>query len=254
MSELIKILRKNHEKKSGGLIVYDKINKEVICEISYEGKIKYICNDEKSEKKAFMTPNENYILIPHIPLNKSRYIIFGSGESGMGKSSLTYIFIQQTYQHITKRIFFISGTDIKEDENLKKLKYIKQIKGDKISEINIERDLKDSLIVFDDIDNYDFHDEAIHLMNKIYECGRKFKINIIYLSHITTKANESKIYNEVDIYITNKAKNNRMFETYLNLSKDVVNEIDKYLITDPFVIYNKVYDCVMTDKKIYKLN
>jgi hypothetical protein len=55
------------------------------------------------------------------------------------------------------------------------------------------------------------------------------------------------------MYITNKAKNNRMFEYHLGLSKETIDEMDNYLKTDPFVCYNKIYNTIVTDKKIYKV-
>jgi len=171
----------------------------------------------------------------------------------MGKSSLTSLMIKQTHKNITKKIFYICGTDISADRNIAPLKYIEFIQGDLLKEIDVERDLTDSLIVFDDIDSWEYHKDAIRILNKAYEVGRKFGINIIYISHNTTKATESKIYDEVNMYITNKALNNRMFERYLMLSQKTINEIDEALKDDVFVCYNKTFNTVYTDKKIWKL-
>lgn len=255
MSDIIQMLRKNHKKKAGGLDISNKIDKNVIAQVAKitNGKNKYIVNSNNSQNKGFQIPSNEYAVLPHIPLSLERYIIFLSGESGMGKSSLASLFIKQTIQHITKKIFYVAGTDISHDMNLSKIKEIEQIPGDLIKDIEVEKDLNNSLIVFDDIDNCDFHKDAIKLLNKCYETGRKFGCNIIYISHIASKANESKIYGEISMYITNQVKNNRMIEYHLRMGKETVDELDNYLKTDPFVCYNKVYDTFITDKKVYKL-
>jgi len=253
MSNIIQILRHNHQKKNGGLNIKYDISNDVIAVVEKGNKQKYIVSDESSNVRAVDVPNSDYAIYPHVPLGKERFIIFFSGEGGMGKSSITSLLIKQTYQHITKRIFYICGTDIKADRSIAPLKYIKQLDGEQLENINVETDLKDSLIVFDDIDNWEYHKEAIKILNKSYEVGRKFGINIIYISHITSKANESKIYGEVDMYITNKARNNRMFETHLGLEKHIIEEMHEILKTDIFVAYNKRFNSVITDKKVYKL-
>lgn len=256
MSELISHLRANKLKKKGGLEILNKINNFVIAvviKLSNE-KEKYICNSENSNEKDFEIDQNNFAIFPHIPLGKERYIIFFSGASGMGKSSLTAFMAKQHHKLISKKIFYIAGTDKNADKSLAPLKFIKQISGENLEEINVDEDFRDSLVIFDDIDNWTFHKEAIKILNQCYEIGRKFQINIIYISHVASKASESKIYGEVDMYITNKATKNRMMEHHLELSNEVIKEIESYLNTDVYVCYNKIYNCIYTDKKIYKLN
>jgi hypothetical protein len=252
-TDIINILRAKVGQKTSGLTLSIDINKNVVALVYNKGKIMDIINDEKSEKKEFEVDSNEYTIVPHIPLNKERFLLFASGCSGMGKSSLIYILTLQVIKHITKNIFYICGTPLKDDINLSKIKQIKQIKGEKLSEIVVNRDLKNSFVIIDDIDNWEYHDEAVNIMNQIYETGRKYKINLAYLSHITSNARETKIYSEVDIYITNKATNNRMLSYHLGLSNDIINEMDNYLREDPFICYNKVFNAVITDKKIYKI-
>lgn len=254
MSNIIHILRQNHQKKVGGLVLSNRETNDVLAVVERNGKQMFVNNSVQSKKTAITVPSMDYIVYPHIPLGLETFRIFISGQSGMGKSSLTRLFIEQTYKHITKKIFYICGTDIKSDISIAPLKYVKQIDGELLEDINVERDFENSLIVFDDIDSWSYHKQAISILNSAYETGRKFKINIIYISHITSKASESKIYGEIDMYITNKAKNNRMFEHHLSLNKHIIEEIDEYLKTDPFVCYNKRFNAVITDKKVYKIN
>jgi len=257
--EAILFLRKNHKKKLGGLSITNKINKEVIAIVKNLSKkkdnIRYVYNNPNSNDHNISLPdNDDYVCIPHIPLCLSRFIAFLSGESGLGKTSLMYYFIVQAYANITKKIYVISGKDdIKDDVNLKKLKYIKYIKGECLDELTYKQ-FKDSLVCFDDIDNWEFHKPAIKLMNNIVEKGRSLKINCIYISHLASKLSESPIYKEVNFYCTNNVSNNRMINTHLNLSDNVIKELEFYLKTDPFVCYNKTFQTIVTDKRIFKLN
>jgi len=252
-TDIINILRAKAGKRQGGLILSNKINKDVIAVIYKDDREMYVLNDDNEVNKTFAVENNNFLVNPHIPLNKNRFIIFASGNSGMGKSSLMYLLCLQYLKHFNKKIYYICGTPLKDDINLSMIKEIKQIKGEALSDIVVERDFKDSFVIFDDIDNWDYHKEAIRIMNAIYETGRKYNISLAYLSHITSNATETKIYGEVDLYITNSAKNNRMLNYHLGLDKNTIEEMDRYLQTDPFICYNKVFNTVITDKKIYKV-
>lgn len=253
-SDIINILRAKAGKRQGGLVLSCSINKDVVAIIYKGNKKMYILNNENEENKTFEVDSDDFSITPCIPLNKNRFLIFASGNSGMGKSSLIYLFCLQYLQYFNKRIFYICGTPIKDDINLSKIKEIKQIKGEDLENIVVDRDLKDSFVIFDDIDNWkDYHEEAIHIMNAIYETGRKYNISLAYLSHITSNARETKIYGEVDLYITNSAINNRMLSYHLGLSKNIIEEMDKYLQTDTFVCYNKIFNSVITDKRVYKV-
>jgi len=254
--DLIQILRGNHSKKKGGLSIKDAADKNTICVVEKisNKKDKFVANDIKSLEKNLYFEPEDYAIYPHIPLGVDRFIIFCSGHGGMGKSSITSLMMKQAKKHIKGlKVYYICGTSAGADENISKLNFCVPLKGEMLQNINVERDFKNSLIVFDDIDNYEYHKEAIKIMNKAYEVGRKFNINIIYISHNTTKATESKIYDEVNMYITNKATHNRMFEHYLELKEEVIEEITKYLKTDVFICYNKIYNTLYTDKRVFRL-
>lgn len=253
--QFVALLRQKKKKIQGGLGLMNTAGDDVIAVVESlnTGKVKYICNDANSEEKELFF-GESYAIYAHIPRGKERFIVFISGESGLGKTGLTSFMIKQAKALIPKiNIFYICGTDIDMDINMKKLKYIIPLDGKILSEINVEKDFVNSLIVVDDIDNWEYHKDAIKLINKCYEVGRKFGINIIYISHNTTKATESKIYDEVDMYITNQAKDNRMMQKYLHLSDEIMNEMEHYLKTDVFVCYNKIFRTVYTDYRIYKI-
>ena len=253
--EFMSMLQNKKEKRKAGLGIFDKADENVICvmEKKKTRKQKFIGNDVNSKDTHLAVNPKDYVYFPHIPIGLERYIVFISGEGGLGKSGMTSFMMQQTAKHITKKIYYICGTSIDADPNISSLKYVENIPGEFLSEIDVERDLSDSLIVMDDIDNWEYHKDAIKLLNKAYEVGRKFHINIIYISHNTTKATESKIYSEVNLYITNTAKDNRMFEKYLKTSNQDINDMEEMLKTDVFVAYNKNFHCVYTDKKIWKL-
>jgi hypothetical protein len=254
MSDILLHLRSNKSKKNGGLAKCEKLTNDVIAVLIClkSGKTKYICNSVNSNEKS-ISVNELCGILPHIPLGKERFIIFFSGSGGMGKSSLASVMALQYQKLISDKVFYIAGTSIHADLSLSKNKSIKQLKGEDLSEIVVEEMFADSLVIFDDIDNWEFHKQAIKVLNKCYETGRKFGINLIYISHVASNASESKIYSEVDMYITNKATHNRMMYHHLTLSDGIISEIEEYLEEDVFVCYNKIFNCVYTDKKIYKL-
>lgn len=253
--EFMSILQSKKDKKMAGLSIFDKADENVICvmEKKKTRKQKFIGNDVKSKENQLIA-HKDFILFPHIPLGLERFIIFISGEGGLGKSGMTSFMIKQAYKHITKKIYYICGTSMEADVNISALKYVDQVPGEFLKDIDVEKDLNNSLIVFDDIDNWkEYHKDAINVLNKAYEVGRKFKINIIYISHNHTKATESKIYSEVNMYITNTAKDNRMFEKYLKTSNQDIEDMEEALKTDVFVCYNKNFHTVYTDKRIWKL-
>jgi len=258
MTHVIDILRENFKQKKGGLKVVDTITKKdnnnliAIIESNNNNKTKYVLNDKNSNKYNFDIDETKGKIISHIPLGLERYIILLTGASRMGKTALASIYINQTIKNITKKVFYISSKNYKDDINLKNIK-IKQIQSEDIEDMDIENNFNNSLLVFDDVDQFSFHKEAINKLNHATEIGRSLGINIIYISHVHTNLIESKIYNEVNIYATNTIVNNRMLSNNLGFTKEVINEIDNFLQTDPYIIYNKIFDTFMTDKRIYKL-
>lgn len=257
--EFISILRNKKMKKKGGFKLYPTITKDspvvAVLEHVPSKRQKYILVENGSDEYELeVGEDHNLAIYPHIPLGLERFIIFVSGEGGMGKTGLTSFMVKQAKKLIKDiKVFYICGTGADADQNMSQLKYIISLDGPVLKEIIPSRDFKNSLIVIDDVDNWEYHKDCVNLMNKCYETGRKFGINIIYISHNTTKAQESKIYDEVNMYITNKADNNRMLERYLALPENVINEMKNYLVDDVFVCYNKTFKSVITDKRVYKL-
>lgn len=257
--EFISILRQKKMKKKGGFKVLPSINLDslpvaVIEKVSTKQQ-KYICIDNSStEYELDIDDDPNLAIYPHIPLGLERFIIFISGEGGMGKTGLTSFMVAQAKKMIKDiKVFYICGTGVDADQNMRNLKYVVELDGPVLNEIVPSRDFKNSLIVIDDVDNWEYHKDCIKLMNKCYETGRKFNINMIYISHNTTKAQESKIYSEVNMYITNQASNNLMLEKYLALPESTIDEMKEYLKEDIFICYNKNLKSVVTDKRVYKL-
>lgn len=257
--ELISVLRQKKAKKKGGFKIFTSITKDspviAILEHIPTKRQKYICVDNSStDYNMYIGDDGKLAIYPHIPLGLERFIVFISGEGGLGKTALASNMIKQAKKMIKDiKIFYICGTGAEADQNMSQLKYIISLDGAILKDIVPQRDFKNSLVVIDDVDNWEYHKDCVNLINKCYETGRKFAINIIYISHNTTKAQESKIYDEVNMYITNKADNNRMFEKYLALPQPIIDEMKKYLLDDVFVCYNKTYKSVITDNRVYKI-
>ena len=255
MSSVISVLRSIQQKKTGGLIMSNKMEKGVVAKVIKGKQVKYVISDPKSKDTTpLKIDNMNYIVEPHIPISEvERWIAFLSGQSGTGKTAIASLLIGQYAYHYNKNVYYVCETKLKDDINLKKLTYIKQIPTDSLEDIKIEQ-LRNSLVFIDDIDYSPNHKQCMKFINMIVETGRKFGTSLIFASHVNTKGGESCIYKELSLYFTNynNTANNRLIEKYLNLSRTQIDKIQNHR-DSAFICVNKVFDCIITDKIIEKI-
>lgn len=254
-NSVVPVLRNIQNKKKGGVVISNVIEPEIVAEVKKGKTSKYIINDpEYDDQTPLVIDNMNYVVEPYIPISGvERFIIFLSGQSGTGKTALASLFIKQYIKHYNKNVFYVCETDKNDDVNLKPLTFIKQLPNEDLESIKIT-DLRDSLIFVDDMDYSPHHKQCMKFINMIVETGRKFKVSLIFASHINSKGNESCIYKELSMYLTasRNTMNNRLIEKYLNLDKQQIQQIQDQK-DSAFICINKVFDCLITDRVIQKI-
>jgi energy-coupling factor transporter ATP-binding protein EcfA2 len=160
--------------------------------------------------------------------------LFIAGPRGSGKSYIT-----STYTEVYKKIFpknkiYLFSTK-PYDECLDKLKPIRVEINDELIEEPITLDeLKNSLVIFDDIDSIadkDIKSELFRLYNLILQNGRSYKITVIITYHNITdyKMTRETLNNSSHCIIFPQsgatAQNKYMLKTYCGLEKHQIDKI-----------------------------
>ena len=142
-------------------------------------------SDFTKEKNELKFPKG--MILP--PVEKGeREVIYIAGPSGVGKSTLAKDYIK-AYQKLHKKNDIYLFSKVTDDETLKGLKNIfkipinEQIVTDPID----HTEMKDSLVLFDDIDtiNNKAQSQALtQLISDVLEIGRHANISVIITSHL----------------------------------------------------------------------
>lgn len=189
--------------------------------------------DETDFKKLKIPNNSVFQLLPD--KTASRQIIYCTGASGSGKSTFTRKYVKE-YKKLYKdrEVFLFSA--LKEDESLDEVKP-KRFKIDEslvTNPLDIE-DLKDSLVIMDDIDviNPKKVKEAVyHILNEILQIGRHFNITCIVTNHLPSDFQRTRIIlNESHIVcyfpLSAGGKVKYMLEQYLDLDPQQIKYFKK---------------------------
>lgn len=169
----------------------------------YNGKIISVSDNIGSDEishnfKDLILKEGKFQHIPNPDLN--REVLYICGPSGSGKSTYTKNFITEWKKlHKTYDVFLISP--FKEDPSIDALKP-KRVKLDEslIDDPILCEHLKDSCIIFDDIDS--ISDKAVRkaVYKLLFECleiGRHYNITVVQTNHILCAGNDTKrILNE----------------------------------------------------------
>lgn len=135
-----------------------------------------------------------------LPLIKKEQVdrIFISGASGVGKSTFIAMYAQQ-YKKLFKKNNIIMFSRLDDDKSIDDKIKIKRIRLDQelleFDNNDIIEDLKDSLVIFDDIST--IQDKEIlnkikKLRDDILECGRHYNIYSICVSHMITNYKDTR--------------------------------------------------------------
>jgi hypothetical protein len=175
--------------------------------------------------------------IAHTP-NKSqeRSILYITGQSGSGKSYYTTEYVNNYKKTFPKNdVILVSAVkDISTIDKIKKLKKVDITKPEFLStEVPLE-ELKDSCIIFDDVDsigNKQIKKKVWELMSNVLTMGRHFNITAIITYHVATAGAETKlILNETQsITFFPSASGGRtlkyLLDSYLGLDKKQIEKI-----------------------------
>jgi hypothetical protein len=236
----------------------------------YNGKIIFVEPDEnKKVKNKFdeleLTDGE-FIPLPNYKSNRN--VMYVAGASGSGKSFYTKQYIKSLLEKKPDLpVYLFSPFD--EDESLDDIEPQRiKIDMDLVEDPIDPKELRDSIVIFDDIDSIELKNkkeskqvkEAIRtLLNQCLEIGRHFNITTIMTNHILCAGNETKkILNEAHsiTFFPNsgsKATMKRLSEQYGGIDEDTLKKIKK-LKTRWATIHRNYPIIVSTQKKVFNPN
>lgn len=177
--------------------------------------------------------------ITHTP-NKAqeRTILYITGQSGSGKSYYTTEFVAN-YKKMFPKNDVILVSAVKDTSTIDKIKKLKKVDITKPEFLSTEvpmEELKDSCIIFDDVDsigNKFIKKKVWELMSNVLTTGRHFNITAIITYHVATAGAETKlILNESQsITFFPSASGGRtlkyLLDSYLGLDKTQIEKIKK---------------------------
>lgn len=193
-------------------------------------------DDEDDVSKQFSRlelPSElKFQLIPDT--TKERTIGYITGASGSGKSTFTRMYCEEYRKKFKDNEIYLFS-NLTEDPSLDSIKPKRIIIGDNlIEEPIVMDDLKDAMVLFDDIDvikNKAHREQVVKIMNECLEVGRHFNISMIITNHLPSDRSFTKrILNECHwcVYFPHSGigrSTTYMLENYLGMSKDLIVKI-----------------------------
>lgn len=205
--------------------------------------------------------DEHFQLVPNTKKERSCHAIFG--QAGSGKSWWCCEYIKEYIKAYPKRPVYLFTTitsDIGCLKDIKKIKIVELNGGFADDNIPME-DLKQSLCLFDDIDNIrdkNLKKKLFQTLNDTLQVGRKFEIDVLITFHVATAGNDTKIIlNECNSVTFNyKTFGNRalkyLLDAYLGLDKKQIERIKK--LEGRMITVCKTYPkLVLSEKELYVL-
>lgn len=215
-----------------------------------------------------LTSGENQITIKdgkfeQIPnTTQERDILYVTGPSGSGKSYYVSRYIRNYKKaHKDHPVYIFSP--VAEDKKLDDLK-VKRVKIDDslITDPILPSDLKNSLVIFDDIDcitQKSLREALYGLLNQILEVGRHTHTSCAITNHLPTNGKETRrMLNEchsITYFPASGSKRqlNNLLEGYIGMdTKDIKKA--KNLGSRWVTVFKNYPQFIMTEKKIYLLN
>lgn len=205
--------------------------------------------------------DEHFQLVPNTKKERSCHAIFG--QAGSGKSWWCCEYIKEYIKAYPKRPVYLFTTitsDVGCLKDIKKIKIVELNNGFADDNIPME-DLKQSLCLFDDIDNIrdkNLKKKLFQTLNDTLQVGRKFEIDVLITFHVATAGNDTKIIlNECNSVTFNyKTFGNRalkyLLDAYLGLDKKQIERIKK--LEGRMITVCKTYPkLVLSEKELYVL-
>ena len=224
----------------------------------------YLNRSDKNGTNEIKLPLDCYFELIPTPIPKNRQIFYICGPSGVGKSYLA-VQIAKNYQKLYKdrSVFLVSKLEA--DDTIDKIKDI--IKLDHKDWVNNPPDinkLKNSLIIFDDIDSIGGAEgKALDtFVDDIATMGRSHTadqggISMIYISHAITSYKKTRIllleshFKILFPLATNPHSLYYILSKYVGLKRDEIRKLKK--LSGRFVAINCWYPNYMISKYCAKL-
>jgi len=236
-----------------------------ICKIEggkLDKKTVHLCGEDDSEDevvpKMKLPKDSKFVHMPNT--SQERDILYITGASGSGKSYYSAQYIKNYKKtHPNNMIYLLSP--VSDDEKLNEL--CKKIKIDEtlISDPIVPSDVKDSLVIFDDIDVISQKPlrEAIYaFLNQILELGRHTKTSCIITNHLPTNGKDTRrMLNEchsITYFPASGSKRqlNNLLENYIGMDNKDIKKAQK-LGSRWITIFKNYPQFVMAEKDLYKL-
>lgn len=251
---LIKVVENVGNKKNYGVEFSKTSNDFTIARILKKDDVEGFVNMQDGSNKSLLEIDKKlFYFEPLFPISNEGLGMIISGEQGTGKSTLATMFnLQYEQMYPNNRLFFVSQKSKNVDRNLSKIKKLHQLTDDDINNFKLVN-YKNSLILFDDSDFGDNVKAVMKMINLVSTVGREYNISWIFITHYNSRLNQTKAYTEYKVYITfqDNIPNNRMLMVHMGLNRtDIENLI---ALQSPFYIFNKMYNVLITDKRIMKL-
>lgn len=155
----------------------------------YNGKFINIDTDDNKDTFDELSINDGKFQLCPDP-NTERQILYITGPSGSGKSTFTANYTK-LYKKIFKKNPIYVFSALKDDESLDVVqpKRFRISKETLLDDPIIIEDLKNSLVIFDDIDsisNKELKNAVYSILDSILTTGRHFSISCIITNHLPT--------------------------------------------------------------------
>jgi len=196
--------------------------------------------------------------------NKNLKIVGFFGQSGSGKSFYVYLYALNYKKKYPKNSIYVFSTLDSDKEGLDKIKGIKRLALNKDftnDEMIPIDEFKDSLVIFDDVDNISdklLKKKVWQTMNSMLQTGRHFKISMAITFHVSAGGNDTKmIINEATAITyfpqTVGGRNLKyMLDSYMGLDKEQIKRIKK--LNSRWITIQKTYPkVILSEKECYIL-
>lgn len=254
--------------KNSDLIAYVHPEKQEIYRLTDDTEVDFETGEVRKNKKngtsklKIMDKKQYFFPAVHDwNIDKMNDRIYITGKSGSGKSyHFIRPYIQEYHRFYPKNDIYLFSSKL-EDPALDDLKYLKRVEIDEdMLENPVDlRQLKNSLLVFDDIE--DFSDkkltkEVLRLLEEVLRNGRSMNIFTLYTNHQPTnyKSTRLMLHESTGIVIFPKSKvggkhdYDYLLEKYVPLSKvnkNIIQNADSKFVfitkTNPNIIISDKY-------------
>ena len=175
--------------------------------------------------------------VPIFDSKQERSVFMVAGMSGSGKSTYTAALCKTYHQQYPKNRIILFSNKL-EDPVFDVLSYINRItiSDDLLSDPITLNELKNSLVLFDDIEcnpSKDIAKELIRISDLILQQGRSFRCSFVYISHQSNNYKATRnVLNEAHHIVvfpamTTRYSLNYLFSKYFGFDKETISKICK---------------------------